>query len=174
MPFRITLMFAAGLGLLAVVSMVRADWMTDLGLDWWRVSEYQQQLRNCAQRYATLEAEDRLILDRIAVKDELMADLLSKRLTLLETAAWFRHVDHANPGPVWGPFGFPGSSEDERYCRQVMYWARIHSHEWAAGQRDMLQCRLEAELEEHLASHDGRVELPDLDGREVKASASSE
>jgi hypothetical protein len=168
MMIRLTFRFAVGVVLLVACSMIRADWMADLGLDWWNAADYQRQVDTCVRRQAALEVADRLILDRIALKEEVMADLLSDRLTLLETAAWFRRLDRADGGPIWGPRSFPGNTEDERYCRQVLSWVKIQTTSWAPSQREMLQCRLEEELQDHLASHDGRVELPDLDGREPR------
>jgi len=62
----------------------------------------------------------------------------------------------------FGPRYFPGNSEEERYCHQVLEWARVRGQPWPPSQLELLLCRLEAELDEHLAAHDGQVELPDL------------
>jgi hypothetical protein len=66
------------------------------------------------------------------------------------TAARFRALDNE---PVdcrcIGPKYFPGHSEGERYCRQVLHWVSLRGRDGAPSQMEIVLCRLEAELEEN-------------------------
>ena len=76
-------------------------------------------------------------------------DLEAGRLTLLEAAEHFRDLNGSYPGFNWYQFRrhFPGSSDDERHCRQVIKFVALES---PPGRAASARQRLEAELEGHL------------------------
>jgi hypothetical protein len=76
-------------------------------------------------------------------------DLAAGRLTLLEAAEHFRDLNEAYPGFSWIPFRrhFPGSSDDERHCRQVIKFVAL---EGGPGRAATARERLEAQLQDHL------------------------
>jgi hypothetical protein len=76
-------------------------------------------------------------------------DLAAGRLTLLEAAEHFRDLNGSYPGFNWYQFRrhFPGSSDDERHCRQVIQFVALETE---TGPAAVARQRLEAELEGHL------------------------
>jgi hypothetical protein len=97
-----------------------------------------------------------VVQDRIKGKIKVIDRLLAGELTLLEAAAWFRHL---NDNPPEAPLDYrthwPGGSDGEKLCRQVIYWVRMRRSPEAEGSAE----RLERELEELLAAG-SEVELP--------------
>ena len=95
-------------------------------------------------------------------KERITEQVIDGRLSLLEGAAHFRAVyarRPANPYCVPKPQLFPGASEGERLCRQVIQWVRMRLADHPS--RDQVLSRLARELEETLALR-GSVLLPEL------------
>jgi hypothetical protein len=88
----------------------------------------------------------------------LLSDLLAGRSTLFETAAGFRAVQRVKDEyvrPV--PFRFPGRTEEEQLCRQVI--AHVEEQLRDEPEGPVVVARLEKELQEHLERY-GTVRLP--------------
>jgi hypothetical protein len=98
---------------------------------------------------------------RIVAKEGVIEALLEGRLTLLQAARWFQLLNEqpANCPDDYRDF-FPGRSDGEKLCRQVLCWARPRLEEGPPSRAQALMAQLEAELEEHLCAHDGTVLLP--------------
>jgi hypothetical protein len=102
--------------------------------------------------WAKSEARRAAGLSRGLAKRRIARDVLAQRLTLLEAAEHFRDLNEGNPDVNWEVFrrDIPGSSDDERYCWQVIEVvqseARCRDPNYAAVVKD----RLEAELRDHL------------------------
>jgi hypothetical protein len=112
------------------------------------------------------EAADRAVRGRLDIKDRLTADVAEGRLSLLEAAARFRDLNRE-----WSTFQleafretWPGRSDDERYCRQIIYMVRAKLRDRPAEGLAVV-VRLQAELRHRLRR--GDLRLP------VRASASS-
>ncbi len=147
----------------AALCVLRPELASEVGFDVWNLIDPQSNMA-AQQRFAQeLDQQDEIIKDRIAAKTEIIREVLADRLTLLEAAASFRHVT-ANPReyPGHGPEFFPGQTESERYCHQVLHWVKCETHGWAPSHAEAIWCRLTAELDEYLASHDGEVILPEI------------
>jgi len=107
-----------------------------------------------------LERRRQIYLQRHAVKDHAVRELLAGRLTLLQAAARCRDVEAAYPVP-WAPhIAATDPAEGERLCRMVISMARGWMLENVAAQAAAETARLEAELEQH-RDPDGTVRLPD-------------
>ena len=93
----------------------------------------------------------------------MLDELVQQRLTLVEAAAQFRQLT-VEPAefPGRGPVEFPGRTEEERYCREVIQWVKgMATARTSDRSTDILE-HLEAELEAHMDSHGGEVILPDM------------
>src|SRR5436190_3370360 len=99
--------------------------------------------------------EHMLALRCLAVKQAIVADLISGRLPLVEATARFRRADGASPVA-----GGPGRPEpaDEEWCRTVIGWAHLALSD-RPERAEALSEHLEEELQSHLARH-GTVRLP--------------
>jgi hypothetical protein len=87
------------------------------------------------------------------------SDLLAGRCNLFEAAAGFRAVQQVTEKymkPVPPPF--PGATEEERLCRQVIVFVEQHLRDEPS--RDTFVARLERHLEEHLQRY-GTIRLPE-------------
>ena len=105
--------------------------------------------------------EIRIADDRVTRKTEVTNRLLAGELTLLEAAAWFRHL---NDNPPDYPCDFRrlvrGASEGEKACRQVLEWARsAAANRPASSVAAKILARLEREFEQRVASNEP-IELP--------------
>jgi hypothetical protein len=95
------------------------------------------------------ERERAAHLCRSVARRRVALDLAAGRLTLLEAAEHFRDLNGSYPGFSWYQFRhhFPGSSDDERHCRQVIQFVALETE---TGPAAVARKRLEAELEGHL------------------------
>jgi hypothetical protein len=128
---------------------------------WLDPMDWAQRLQQEKQRYEILQDWDDHILQRIELKDRVIADLLEGRLTLLQAAAWFAHLNDGGP-PQFRELGdlfFHGASRGERLCRQVIQWCVVELRDRPSCETGPILERLEEELRSHLEQH-GTVELP--------------
>src|SRR5262245_4691846 len=101
------------------------------------------------------------VVERCAEKHRLAAEVLEGRLGLLEAATHFRDLNEQPPPFLWERFRdrFPGRSDDERHCRQVIAFVKAALPEYR-GADPAPVARLEAELEELLRQGDLRLPRP--------------
>src|SRR5262249_35261444 len=106
---------------------------------------------------ATLEAIDR----RIEERRQIAREVASGRVTLLSAAVRFRDLYLRPPQVKTDIFRlyYPGQSEGECYCRQVIQSVAFELEE-QESQDLVIVAQLEAELED-LLRRDGIVRLPD-------------
>jgi hypothetical protein len=144
-----------GLGYAALAAS-RPSWATAAGLDLWNLRDLEQELAAEQCICEEMSRQQSVVVQRSAAKEEVLHELVDDRLSLLQAAAKFRRftVEPAEyPGK--GPEYLPGNTEGERYCREVL--------EWAKSEPEEIQSRLESELEAVLAAGDGEVILPEDD-----------
>jgi len=150
------------LGLASIFLFVfRPGWAVQIGLDLWNLPELERTLAAHERFREELERKDEAIIARVCAKDQVIHELLAEGLTLTEAAAHFRRLNAAPcefPGP--GPAYFPGETESERYCRQVLQWVDMETLTWERSDAEELRCRLEAELEAFLMTKGSEVALP--------------
>jgi hypothetical protein len=110
-------------------------------------------------RQAQLERRSRAIIQRNEAKVEVVRRLLAGRLTLLEAAALFGHLNEQPADwPYQNDLRWPGASREEKLCRQVVLWA-ISLAPQEGGRAGEAADRLEAELAALLA-RGGAIRLP--------------
>jgi hypothetical protein len=98
---------------------------------------------------------------RMHQKQHIVDTVRERRRSLFEAAAMFRALDQDPPAPGWSPYYLrhPGSTAEERYCRQVIAWVEA-TVVYEQGKDDGTVARLRGELEEVL--RDGPPSLPEL------------
>jgi hypothetical protein len=118
--------------------------------------DIQCQLAEERRREEILACQTRQTLENLQAKIRVVEDLGDRRLTLLEAAGRFRDLSYPARDYLLGWFRavYPGQSDEERWCRQVICHVRGHRRELAA-----LADELEKELAQHLAQ--GPLHLPD-------------
>jgi hypothetical protein len=81
-------------------------------------------------------------------------------MSLFEAAAKFKRLNREpNPSPHRMENFFPGASDNERLCRQVIEWLRHQP--MPSKQREQALAQAEADLLDHLCCHGGQVILPE-------------
>jgi hypothetical protein len=142
-------------------SLMPSAWIGGRGWGGWNFSDLRRQLVEAYQRRAEMQYQIEIANRRTESRRRVLHEVLAGRETLLGAAASLRAID-TTPADfqLEHPKFFPGSSEDERLCREVI--VRVtnevkakdpdHAASWRA--------RLEAELQEHLRTHNGVVALP--------------
>jgi len=134
-------------GLVALGIALVMRWPGDAGdLPSWgdRTEEEQLAMEMEQQRLEAL----RRTAERQAVLDAVVAG----RMDLLQAAARFRHLNGALPEPgrdIIRAF-FPGASDEERVCRQVIHWMRGRGADPDGGPYESAAARLKAQLNEQL------------------------
>ena len=157
---RYTCLTAVVLGLgCGGLCLFRPAWVHSAGLDFWNMADAERAVADADRFGEEIEAVDRIVQERSAAKEIIIRDLLAERLTLLEAAAQFRRLDVASPAAARSHQRFADQSEGERYCRQVLLWARSTMQAWPPTRVEPILSRLEAELRAHMAEHDGAVIL---------------
>ena len=141
----------------------RPTWAVHAGLDVWNLPELERNLAAHEDLRQQLEHKDDIIVERIAAKENVIRELIKEHLTLPEAAARFRKLNTESEScPGSPPDCFPGQTESERYCRQVLRWVEIETQTWQPAEAEEVRCRLEAELDLLLVSCNGKVSLPSI------------
>lgn len=145
---------ALAAGLTGIVTS-QPTWLAAVGIE---VATLQPAIN---QEVMVPDAVCHMYQQRITAKIAVMKRLRSGELNLFEAATWFRylnqeptkHIDHA-----WKHF--PGESDEEKVCRQVIVWAKGHfSGLVPESELEQLLAKLEQQLSDRLCER-GRVELP--------------
>ena len=136
---------------------VRPDWLRAVGVE---VATFDRGRRPTYDLEPPPEVMQ--VTDRIAAKTRVVVRLVARELDLFEAASHFRDLDSATPG--LSPFGwsrFPGESDAEKRCRQVIRWVDVHGgHHLPPDDHT----RILADLEEVLVIRlylEGRFDLPE-------------
>jgi hypothetical protein len=159
---RFALATSLPLVLLTGIAYAHPTLVTGFVPGWWDESAAGPSLRDEKRREDELVRRDEVVVRRVAAKRRIIDEVVAGRLTLLEAAAWFRHLNNCDgPRPqaeaLWGP---QGRTEGERMCRQVLSWVRSDLQACPESQYRAVYGRLEAELEAELARSHGTIELP--------------
>jgi hypothetical protein len=145
---------------LTALSQYRPAWAARLDLDWWSLPELQEQLRHGKQESAELDAGGAAVVGRVLAKDRVIRELRDGRLTLAEAAAHFGALNAAGgESRVNLVSHYPGATEQERLCRQVIRWAESVAKTESHAAAEQLRQRLEDELACLLAQDGGAVPL---------------
>jgi hypothetical protein len=139
------------------LNQLRQAGLAEAGLDWWNLPDLLRQYEEDRRKIAELNRQSEIFLQRFAGKERIIKDLITGRKTLLQAAAAFQNLAESLPVPMVEQLPFPGVTQEEKYCRQVIQWIRIPiTHETDSYIEDLIE-RLERELAEHL----GRLEGPE-------------
>jgi hypothetical protein len=141
-----------GVGLVALCAVVASSWA-------WL--PHQRDGNPVSVLVMPPPEEVRLAQARITARNEVADLLLDGELTLLEAAAFFRQINDFAPEARL-PFRsiWPGASDGEKACRQVISWVHTRALDrHGLSQADVAAGWLGRELDEMLAQGD-LVELP--------------
>jgi hypothetical protein len=131
----------------------------DVGVDFWNVPPLQgTEARNRDLR-AELEAKDQATLHRIAVKEQLIQEVIAGRVSLMEAAAQFRALNATQPRfmEIIRDF-YAGATDEECLCKNVLGYVATYLGEGAKNHE--VYRRLNADLAQRLAQ--GQLALPDV------------
>jgi hypothetical protein len=152
--------FAVGAGLLSAVVAAGGHscprWSGRAGLNLTEWLELRHQLENERRREIILSHQTQQVAQSLIAKTQVLEEVRNDRLTLLEAAARFRKLScpTGDESLDWFRQLYPGQTDEERWCRQVIRFLRGHSPEaWP------LADRFDAELNWRLAQ--GSLQLPD-------------
>jgi hypothetical protein len=109
---------------------------------------------------AAPDEKSRIMQDRMAARTKVVERLLAQEINLVEAAAWFRELND-NPPHLRCDYRsqWPGDSDGEKLCRQVINWAEIHLHGLRTpSEAQEIVSRLRDELDRLVCQ--GPVELP--------------
>jgi hypothetical protein len=137
----------------------RPAWAVQVDLDWWNLPELYEELRRGQQDLEAREAQRRAAVERLRVRAAIIEDLRAGRLTLVQAAAHFRRLNAlATDCAIDLREHIAGKTEEERACRQVIYWADSAERP-APAVRGQTRRHLEAELDALLAENHGVLRL---------------
>lgn len=160
---RFALAVVLPLVLLTGIAFADPTLVAGLGLRLWDDddSDPAPSLRRERQRAERLARDDDVALRRVLAKNRVTVELIEGRLTLLQAAAWFRHLNGETGGtPVRSGDNRPEETEGEHFCRLVLGWARNELKSRPESPAREVFARLEGELAAELARGRGKVELP--------------
>jgi hypothetical protein len=148
-------MSATVLLVLLLAALLQPELANDVGLKPWSPAMIAWQRQSTEP-----DPLVRVVDLRFQKKQHIIDELVAGRLTLFEAAALFNHLNHEHPVSLAAPW-FPGDSEEERVCRQVIHGVRArllssspeNAHEWVAA--------LEEDLRQHKECH-RKVILPNI------------
>jgi hypothetical protein len=121
-----------------------------LGLDWRDLANSLRQYDAASRREKDLAVRSQVALEQMRVKDAIAGELIAGRRSLAEASRQFGELSGTTE--YVGRYihdRFPGVTAEEGMSRYVIEWACTTLPK--QPEREALQRRLEAELDEHLA-----------------------
>src|SRR5262245_9733662 len=141
--------------------------LTCNGHDGWFANDWLDLRAFHDLREANRLGEEKDVLMTVAhqrhvARHQALVDLLARRLPLLEAAARYRDLVQDLPHFSWDILrrSCPGSTDDERFCRQVIQSVQSYVSVIRPDEEAEVVARLEAELEAHRQG-DGTIRLPE-------------
>jgi hypothetical protein len=158
---RLVLILGVPTALLAGIALLPLRWTAVLGLGGWNLSELRRQLVEAYCRRAEIQYQIEIVKWRCDAKRQVVEQVIAGHQTLPEAAAIFQTLN-ATPADCQHEYieDFPGNSVGEQRCREVIHRVRNEMRAGSPDQAEALVARLEAELQEHLRTHNGTVVLP--------------
>jgi len=111
-------------------AIVRPAWASAMGLDIWNMPGLNREARSSAIQNRELDAEGGEVLHRIAVKEDLITNLINGHATLAATVAQFTTLNVGYPTYMNViRISYPGISDEEKMAQNVMdfSWGRLNS-----------------------------------------------
>jgi hypothetical protein len=133
---------------LVCLTTLAAGWLAALVGDYEDLPALARRLGEIQQRGEELRELLEDVRQRVAVKDQVVAELTAGRLTLPEALAGFRAADQTWPGPC--PLGY-SRAEEESLSRNIIERACNQVSTEAPERRAAVIARLEAELQAQLS-----------------------
>jgi hypothetical protein len=123
-----------------------------LGVDIWNLPALGREVEDSERVSTELEEWGQTLMARIRRKRGVTLDLLEGRLSLLEAADRFRALSVRGPHDPADPIKvFPGRTETERVCRQVISRVFDEATVIDPQRAEAVRAALEWELEQRLA-----------------------
>jgi hypothetical protein len=146
-PIRLLVSLVFLSGGLGGVAVVRPGWIRGLGLQWEDAHHTEVQCLRQAEQESVVRCT------RWRAKVRTIDQLFAGNLTLFEAAEWFGAINATPadfPDLTWQTM--PGQSDDEKLCRQVIFWCRSRlDHTLLSSPVHVRVKELEEDLEGSLA-----------------------
>jgi len=118
---------AAMFGVAAAVvatSLMAPKWTQAAGLDVWDLPALQNQIENSARKDLIMNAEFEDNRTRMALKKQLIEDLLAERASLKEVTARFLTINRTQESCTFAiRAGYKGATDEEKTARNVISFA---------------------------------------------------
>lgn len=160
LPVRISMALALVGSTVVAVESARPAWMAAFDLDWWSLPELHGAMTRMERESDAMSQAHVVIRERVVRRRQVISDVFAGRRGLLEAAVAFRDLNEM-PGAPATPYLelFPGTTEDERLCRQVISWVESDPQQGSPDRARALARQLEEELTARLQGPGG-VRLP--------------
>jgi hypothetical protein len=131
--------------------LLRPNWAARTGLDIWALPDLEGRVEQGRSDEAQLDEHLRLVRSREESRDRVDDELLRGRIGLLQAAARYHDLNALVTEKGHDPLaGFPGDSDEERCCRQVIQRVGARLRREAPGEARQVMDALEAELNDYL------------------------
>lgn len=155
MLLRASLVLAAMAAGICGVGLAQRNLLADIGSEFFDSQGLRQRIREESQLGQDLDRRFQAVMACNLGKTEAVEELLSNQISLAQAAARFQILDLGRAYRHEAMFRetFPGTTEEERYCRQVIAFVNgRRSESPEATFRNV--ARLKAELRSHIVGTD--------------------
>jgi hypothetical protein len=101
------------------------EWVSAVGLDFWRLPELCQECHDASRHHAEQEAQRAPLLARVGTRCKIVEQVADGSISLFEAASAFRELNLQGSGiavPVRIRQEFADCSDEECLCHQVIEW----------------------------------------------------
>jgi hypothetical protein len=115
--------------------------------DIWTVIECQNQMADAERQMRERQCEDEVVLERIAMRREVIHDVVAGRLTFEEASLRFAELNRGHAAALnYVRRAFPGQSDEERAAWQLASHMRRSGDPAAQALGEELECILTSRL----------------------------
>jgi hypothetical protein len=113
------------------------------GTDFWNVFEFQDRAAQAEQESRRAEREDTIVMNRLAVRHEIIRDVLDGRLTFEEASQRYADLNRSQPAALnFVRKAFPGKTDDEKAAWQLAAHLRHFGEPLAVALGEEWECVL--------------------------------
>lgn len=133
MPATVRLLIGGGALILAgyALAMTQPGSIPQVATDVFNLATYRAELHEEAELRHQLDEKSEALMTSELIKLDILQDLIHERLALIDAAKRYRELDRVRLHGQQNKYclAWPGSTEIERYCRQIIHAVECDLHE---------------------------------------------
>ncbi|WP_020472150.1 hypothetical protein [Zavarzinella formosa] len=115
----------------------------EIGFDFWNLGELEDQISRGEVRNREIDRNDQQILSRMALRQEILKNLIAEKITLEEAGRGFLALNQTEPAAIgYLRIMYPNGTDLDRAIYQVVIQMNVSQHPGSRECHEVLKCEV--------------------------------